>query len=278
MDLPQITAVMRPQSRAALPVWQAGHAYLAGGTWMFSEPQPTTDTLVDLHALDWPALEVSEAGLRIGATCTIGALAAAPVIAPGTGTAHFPAHWLAARVIAPCCQALLGSFKIAAIATVGGNVCLALAASPMLALTVALDGVAVTWSVAGERTIPMVDFAIGPQQTVLGAGEVLRAIDLPVAALCRRAAMRQVSLTQHGRSAALLIATRDPAGPFALTITAATRHPLRLDWPAPPTEAALDDAIAALPPAVWYDDLHGQPAWRRHMTRRLAIELLAELA
>ena len=39
MDLNTITEVARPAARAQLPVWTAGDAWLAGGTWLFSEPQ-----------------------------------------------------------------------------------------------------------------------------------------------------------------------------------------------------------------------------------------------
>ncbi len=250
-----------------------GAAFLAGGTWLFSEPQHGLRRLVDLSGLDWPALEVSGAGLRIGATCTIAALEAfeAPVGARG--------DWRAGPLFAACCNALLGSFKVWNTATVGGNVCLALPAAPMLALTVALDGVAEVWRPDGSaRWVPMAAFAAGPQRTVLAPGELLRAIDLPAAALRRRGAIRQASLSVHGRSAALLVGTRDAAGGFALTVTASTVRPVRLDWPAAPGPAALDTAVDAECDGLWYDDVHGAPAWRRHMTRRLAAALLEELA
>ena len=251
-----------------LPTWHDGAAWLAGGTWLFSEPQPTLDTLVDLAALGWPPLERSATGLRIAATCTIQALDAF------TG----PPDWLACPLFAQSCQALLGSFKIWAMATIGGNVCLALPAAPMLALTVALDGIATIWQPDGtERQVAMVDFCLGPQRTALAPGELLRAIDLPVAALRRRGALRQASLTAAGRSAALLIATRDAAGACTLTITASTRRPVHAAWAEPPPPAALDAQIQAIPDALWHDDVHGDPAWRKHMTRRLAAELHAEL-
>jgi hypothetical protein len=55
--------------------------------------------------------------------------------------------------------------------------------------------------------VSVVDFVTGNHQNVLQKGELLRKIHLPVAALSKRAAMRQVSLTKFGRSAALIIAT-----------------------------------------------------------------------
>ena len=146
MDLPSVEFLATPRTRGELPPWRPGHAFLAGGTWLFSEPQPDLRALVDIAAMNWPALEVSPAGLRIAATCPIATLE------------HFatPADWLAAPLFAQCSRALLGSFKIAAIATVGGNVCLSLPAAPMLALTVALDGAAVIWRPDGsKRRVPM---------------------------------------------------------------------------------------------------------------------------
>ncbi len=268
MDLLHVERVVAPGCRAELPAPSEGAAFLAGGTWLFSEPQPGLRTLVDLQALGWPALEPSAAGLRIGATCTIAELAAFEA----------PASWRAAPAFAACCNALLGSFKIWNTATVGGNVCLALPAAPMLALTVALDGVARIWPADGsERTAPMAGFATGVQQTVLRPGEVLRAIDLPEPALRRRVALRQASLTALGRSAALLLATLDADGGFTLTITASTTRPVHAAWPSPPPPGRLDDHVAGLPAAVWLDDVHGAPDWRRHMTRRLAAELLQDL-
>jgi CO/xanthine dehydrogenase FAD-binding subunit len=148
----------------------------------------------------------------------------------------------------------------------------------MLALTVALDGVALVHRRQGDYSLPMDRFAVGAQRTALTPGDVLRAIDIPAAALRRRTALRQVSLTVHGRSAALLVGTIDDDGAFRLTITGSTTHPVYLQWPTPPSHGELDDVITGLPTARWHDDVHGAPAWRQHMTRRLAAELLDELA
>ena len=41
MDLNTVTEVVRPTAREELPPWRDGDAWLAGGTWLFSEPQPT---------------------------------------------------------------------------------------------------------------------------------------------------------------------------------------------------------------------------------------------
>src|SRR6516165_5289400 len=74
MDLNTIKEIARPQARIELPVWTAGDAWLAGGTWLFSEPQAHLARLIDLTDLKWPPLELNAAGLSIAATCTIAQL------------------------------------------------------------------------------------------------------------------------------------------------------------------------------------------------------------
>lgn len=270
MDLGGITAVSLPRARAELPAWHAGMAVLGGGTWLFSEPQPGVTALVDLAGMGWEALRVSDAGLHIAATCRIAELARFAA----------PAGWLAWDIVQPCCEALLGSFKIWNAATVGGNICLALPAGPMTALAVALDGRATIWCPDGRtREMAVADLVIGDHRNALAEGEILRAVLLPAAALRRRTALRRQSLTPLGRSAALVIGTRD-AGGFTLTVTAATPRPVRLDFPAVPEaavlSAAIEDAVTAR--GLWFDDLHGAPDWRRHITLLFAEEIRKELA
>ena len=54
MDLNTITEVLRPANANAVNDWQSGYAWLAGGTWLFSEPQLATHTLIDLESFKWP--------------------------------------------------------------------------------------------------------------------------------------------------------------------------------------------------------------------------------
>ena len=51
MDLNTIIEVKRPSSADEVTHWRDGYAWLAGGTWLFSEPQVATDTLIDLQTL-----------------------------------------------------------------------------------------------------------------------------------------------------------------------------------------------------------------------------------
>src|SRR6202171_2221120 len=112
----------------------------------------------------------------------------------------------------------------------------------MISLTAALHGVCTIWKAdGGEQKIKIADFVIGNQRNVLAAGDLLRQIDIPLAALKRRTAFRQISLTPVGRSAALLIGTISDEG-VVLTVTASTIRPLRLSFTNIPQSDALREA------------------------------------
>jgi len=263
-------------------VWRDGDAYLGGGTWLLSVPQPRTTRLLDLTTFNWPPLTETADGLEIAATCTLAELARWRP-APGR---NWPA---AAGLPAKCCDALLGSFKVQNVATVGGNICLSLPAGPMIALAAAMDAIATILSPAGAaRAVPVADFVTGEGRNGLRPGDLLRSVFLPAATLRRSAASRQVSLTPVGRSAVLLIGTAD-AGQVVLTLTAAVPRPVQVRLPLDSSHngiaSCLDEAVAAATgddatggrDAGYLDDVHGSAAWRRVMSQRAAVEILAEL-
>ncbi|MBA2596608.1 MAG: FAD binding domain-containing protein [Chloroflexia bacterium] len=251
--------------------WRDGDSWLAGGTWLFSEPQPYLRRLLDLRAMGWQPLESSDGGLRVAATCTIAALYAFP------GRPDWPASFL----IDECCRAFLASFKIWNTATVGGNICMSLPAGPMISLTTALEGVYIIQGLDGaERQMPALDFVTGNHQNVLQPGELLRAIDLPAAALRKRAAFRRMSMTHMGRSTALLIGTVLPqGGAFTLTVSAATPRPVQIVFAEAPDARALRERLnEAIPDDGYFDDVHGAPEYRKHITHYYAEQIRAELA
>ena len=67
MNLNTVVEVKRPASADEITQWRDGYAWLAGGTWLFSEPQWTTDTRIDLGHLRWPAPEASSTEATTGA-------------------------------------------------------------------------------------------------------------------------------------------------------------------------------------------------------------------
>ena len=92
-----------------------------------------------------------------------------------------------------------------------------------------------------------------------------RAVDVPLSSLDRPLAFRRASLTPLGRSAAVVVGCGE-----RITVTASTAHPVVLD------AADLDAGLAAID--CWYDDPHGAPDWRAHVTGVLAREVRAELS
>src|SRR3977135_1291103 len=148
MNLNPIVEVKRPKSFDEFE-WRDGHAFLGGGTWLFSEPQVATDTLVDLDGLGWGGvaagvsprgLSVSSAGLEIAATCKIVEL----------HDFKGPPEWRAVPLFDKCIDAFLMSFKIWNARTVGGNVCMSLPAGAMVSLMAALEGVCTLWPRNGK--------------------------------------------------------------------------------------------------------------------------------
>jgi CO/xanthine dehydrogenase FAD-binding subunit len=266
MDLPFIE-VLEPAEPESLARWREGDAWLAGGTWLFSEPQPHLRRLLDLRAFAWEPLSATEAGLELAATCTLAQL----------HSYEPPRDWPAAVLMRLCPEVLLASWKVWNEASVGGNICLALPAGSLTALAAALDGVCTIWRPDGsERRLPVTELVTGAGRNALAPGELLRAVTLPAATLQARVALRHTSLTPRGRSAALIIGRRERSGATVITVTAAVTRPLQLRFGAPPAPAELAGAIAAADP-VYHDDVHGDPRWRAHMTALLAEEVRAEL-
>ncbi|MFF9012336.1 FAD binding domain-containing protein [Streptomyces sp. NPDC014870] len=269
MDLNTVTEVRDARRREP---WRPGDAWLGGGTYLFSEPQPHLRRLVDLSRMGWEPLVLHPDGsLEIAATCTIAQL---------SRFARTTLRAEAAPLFEQCCRAFLASFKIWNMATVGGNLCNGLPAGPMISLTAALDGECLLQSQAGTvRRVKVVDFITGAGLKDLDEGELLRSITLPARALASRTAFRQASLYGLGRSGALVIGALDPVdGSLAVTLSAATVRPFRLWFPLSPDRAELRRAIeAAVGADDWFDDIHGLPEWRRHMGFRLAEEIRRDL-
>jgi CO/xanthine dehydrogenase FAD-binding subunit len=269
MDLNTITEVVRSREGAREMEWRQGDAWLAGGTWLFSEPQPHLRRLFDLQSFGWTPLTIHEHGLDIAATCEVARLDAIEA----------PLDWTAAPLIRECCRSFLSSWKIWNTATVGGNICMSLPASPMVSLAVALEGICTILRLDGsERRVAVEDFVTGNHQNLLNPGDLLRRIELPASALSKRAAFRRISLTHLGRSAALLIGTLDPRdGTFMLTVSASTERPYRFTFPQLPSTAELKARLEREIPA-FFDDVHGSPDYRQHMTFHFAEEIRHELS
>lgn len=254
-----------------------GDAVLAGGTWLFSEPQPHLRRLVDITTLGWEPITLSDNGIEIAATCTVEQLAVLSTRLP----AQHP-HWRAAPLFRECAGALKASFKVWKTATVGGNICLSFPAGSMISLCSALDGAVLIWRPDGtEHRMALADFVTGAATNRLAPGEILRSVHLPAAALRSRTAYRKIAPSALGRSGVVVIGRRDTAddgGRVVVSITGATVRPYVFSFTGVPSEGDLLAAHAVVPEEHWTDDAHGDPDWRAAMALLLARQVTADLA
>lgn len=277
MDLNTVDAVVMPIRRDEVWPLGPGDAVLAGGTWLFSEPQPHLRRLVDLTSLGWPPITLRDNEIELSATCTV-----AEVSALSTQLTNSRPDWVAAPLFHQCCTALLASFKIWATATVGGNICLSFPAGAMISLASALDAELVVWRAdGGDYRLPVTEFVTGSAMNRLAPGDVLRSVHLPAQALRARTAYRKLAPSPLGRSGVVVIGRRDTAadgGRFVLSVTAATVRPYVFEFASLPGRAELVAAQSGIPHDAWTDDPHGDPDWRRAMTLLLAEQVRAELS
>jgi len=270
MDLNTISEIKRPARAEEITDWHASWAWLAGGTWLFSEPQVHTNTLIDLESLAWPSLVITEKGLEIAATCRVVEL---DIFARDS-------VWPTAPLVSECCRSFLSSFKIWNEATVGGNIVMSLPAGPMISLATALEGVLTLWPRSGgERQESVGEFVTGNHENTLAPGELLRSISLPWHALRKKHAFRRFTLTHLGRSEVLIIGTLCPEhGEFLLTVTAATLRPLQFAFPLIPSSEEIRRAIDSIPPGQFLADTHGSPEHRRHLTYYFSEQIREQLS
>lgn len=216
MDLPNIETYQCPLKIADLNNWNQETAWLAGGTWLFSEPQPHLKVLVDMQALGWSEIGVvsfsspsgSQDYLAIGATCPLIKLLQYPWLP----------KWTAVDLLKSAVCALAASLKVINIATVGGNICLALSVGTLAPVMVALNAIYEIWNLSGKsRQVAAADFQIGARKTILQPGEVLRRVLIPLPHL-----KWKVNYQRFG------IAASDPA--LAIVVCASDRQPNYLCW------------------------------------------------
>lgn len=267
MDLVEVHSIRVARTVEDLAL-TPGETVMAGGTWLYSEPQPGVTGLVDLTGLGWDAIErTADGALSIGAMVTIADLAAWADASTLT----------AGPLVRRCAESLLASFKVQVAATVGGNIAKSYAAGAMIALAATLDGTVEIWRADGThvgRDVASIPADNGV--STLAPGDVIRRIVIPQHALAASTAHRRIALATHGRSGALLTGRRDADGACTLVITAATRTPVVLRYrDVPAADAVVADVLAA---PGYYTDPLGSADWRRAVAATLLAEVAEELA
>lgn len=174
MSLPEIDFV-EPTSVAAacslLAEDPSGSVVFAGGTDILVDLKArlrTVGRLVSLGRI--PELRgiafTGDGALRIGAMTTVNTVARNEEV-----TRRFPGINDAAMSLA--------AEQVRNQATVAGNLCMAVPSADMAPILLAHGALMHVASPAGERTIPLREFFVGPRETVLEAGDIVVGIEVP---------------------------------------------------------------------------------------------------
>ncbi len=244
--------------------WGEGWSWLAGGTWLFSEPQPQIKTLVDIQSLGWDEIEVVNSFnfypgelLAIGATCPLIKLLEHPWLS----------EYKAVEGFKGAISALSASLKVVNVATVGGNICLALSVGTLAPIMVALDASYEICNRAGEsRIVAAKNFQIGSRQTVLQSGELLRRVLIPVENMKWLVNYQRFGIAASDSALAIVVGAYNNANKLRLAIAASVAAPVLLEF-----EADLEtnlNYIAALD-MDFIEDNRASAVYRREITQVL---------
>jgi carbon-monoxide dehydrogenase medium subunit len=170
--------------------------------------------------------------------------------------------------------------------TIGGSLAYADPAAELPACIVALDATVVLASATGERRLPARDFFTGLLETALRPGELIAAIEVPLATAATRSAIVEVArrsgdYAMAGLATSLTLDAQGRVGAPRLVYFGVGNGPVLATRAA----AALDgcvlgaESIAAAQAALDGDldppsDLHGPPEMKRHLSRVLTARAL----
>jgi len=122
-------------------------------------------------------------GLVIGAMATVNLVARHEAVG-----SHYPG-------IVDACHCLAAD-QVRNLATVIGNLCMAVPSADMAPILLAWDATLRVRSSSGERRVRVRDLFVGPRETVLGPGEIVAALEVPP----RRQGQGDANLRQGGRA------------------------------------------------------------------------------
>lgn len=218
-------------------------------------------------------------GLTIGALTTVRAVETSPLVQQ-----RYAGLAQAARE--------LGSIQVRNRATVAGNICRASPSADTPPPLIADDASVTIFNPAGERTVPLAQFFIGPGQTVLAPNEILLAITAPPPpphtgkAYLKHGRRRAMELATVGVAVSLTL-EGDVCRQIRIVLGAVAPTPIRAtEAEALLSDAPLDDirieqaARAAMAEARPISDVRASADYRRDMvgvlTRRAIRQALAQ--
>jgi CO/xanthine dehydrogenase FAD-binding subunit len=256
MDLPNVDSYVSPDDIQAITNWDKEYAWLAGGTWLFSEPQPHLKTLVDIQQLGWSEIEILDDYLAIGATCTLVKLL----------EYNCPKEWIAWTGFRSAIASLAASSKVINVATVGGNICLALSVGTLAPVMIALNAKYELWNCQGEsHLVAAEDFQIGHRQTILKSGQVLRKVLIPLSSLTWKVDFKRFGIAASDPALAIVVCVLDNVNSrMQFVIAASVTAPLLLEF-----DGDITSLISNLENVNFIDDARATATYRREITRVL---------
>ena len=258
---------------------------LAGGTDLVVQVKeggkiPTPSYLVSLRRLpELRGIDFSERdGLRIGATVTM------------TEAAESAPVRKRYRALADGAE-IVGSIQTMNMATIGGNVCNAAPSADTAPPLLTYEAVAVIAGPKGERDVPIEEFWLGPNQTALQRGELLRNLRLPTppantgSVYVRQTPRKQMDIAVVGVAVLLTLGQGDRIERARIALGAVAPTPIR----ARKAEAALEGKAAsealfaeaaetATSEASPIGDVRGSAEFRRHLVKVTTERCLQEAA
>jgi len=221
------------------------------------------------------------AGLTIGAAATLNAVASSPIIRTRFG------------LLAEAAETI-GSYQVRNRATIGGNICNASPSADTVPALLVLGAMAWVFGGGEEKAVPLDTFFTGPGKTMLGPGNILTSIQVPLSpagSAHRYLKLGRVRAADLALVGVAVLGFPQPGNPsgygFRIALGAVAPTPIR----APEAEAVLaesvDDeavekaALAAMRTAKPISDVRAKAEYRsamvRVLTRRGIQEVLEDL-
>ncbi len=173
-------------------------------------------------------------------------------------------------------SALSASLKVVNVATVGGNICLALSVGTFAPIMMALDASYEIWNLKGKsRIVAGKDFQIGFRQTVLKSGELLRRVLIPVENMKWQVDYQRFGIAASDSALAIVVGAYDSVANLRLVISASIAAPMLLEF----ESDLLDDLnyITSLENIDFIEDARASAVYRREITQILIKRCLKEL-
>jgi len=142
--------------------------FVAGGTDILVEKNPDIEVLIDITGLGLDYIKTTSNGIRIGAMTTFADIVTSAILA------NEPYNVLVQAAYQ------MGTPQIRNVATIGGNVCVAVPSADSVPALLVLDATFNIASPNGNRSIEVTDFFRDTRKTALNGSELLTEIQISV--------------------------------------------------------------------------------------------------